>query len=154
MKVEKIDMIWAVVSMIILGVSMRHRNIPNGILMIYALMSVLFAYHIWRKRRSLKGSVAVYGKVVDYHTSQKVRGSFPIVQYTTAGGREITSVYTVEERKPKYSVGDEVLVCYDPDEPMFFYFSGREDELTRDYFRFLLYGGAVALIMLIIKIGQ
>ena len=86
MKVEKIDIVWAAVSMIILGVAMRRRNIPNGILMIYALMAVLFAYHIWRKRRSLKGSVEVFGTVVDYHTSQKVRGSFPVVQYTTAGG--------------------------------------------------------------------
>jgi hypothetical protein len=153
MKVEKIDMLWAAVSMIILGVAMHRRNIPNGILMIYALMAVLFAYHIWRKRRSLKGSVEVFGTVVDYHTSQKVRGSFPVVQYTTAGGREITSVYTVEERKQKYSIGEEVLVRYDPDEPMFFYFSGREDELTRDYFRFIIYGGAAALLMLIIKLA-
>ena len=153
MKVEKIDIVWAAVSMIILGVAIRRRSIPNGILMIYALMAVLFAYHIWRKRRSLKESVSVYGTVIDYHTSQKVRGSFPVVQYTTAGGREITSVYTVEERKQKYSVGDTVLVCYDPEDPMFFYFQGREDELTRDYFRFIIYSGAAALLMLIIKLA-
>lgn len=151
MKVEKIDIVWSVISMIIVWTTMRRRCLPDGILIVYALMVVLFGYHIWQKRRSLRGSIAVYGKIVDYHTSQKLRGSFPVVRYTTETGREITSVYTVEERKPHYEIGDEELICYDPENPMFFYFSGREAELTQDYMRFILYGAPVALIMLIIR---
>ncbi len=151
MKVEKIDMVWSAVSMVIVWVTMRRKCLPDGILIVYALMAVLFAYHIWQKRRSLGNGVPVFGKIVDYHTSQKIRGSFPVVRYTTEGGREITSVYTVEERQPKYEIGEEKMICYDPDNPMMFYFVGREDEMTRDYFRFILYGAPVALLMLVIR---
>ena len=151
MKVEKIDYIWSAVSMVIVGYTYWNHRLPDGILLIYAMMVVLFAYHIWRIKKRLSESVAVYGKVTDYHTSQKVRGSFPIVTYTTEGGREITSVSSVEERKRHYEIGDEVMVCYDPDEPMFFYFAGRENELTNDYFRFILFGAPVAFIMLLMR---
>lgn len=137
--------------MVIVGVSYWHGRLPDGILLIYVMMAVLFAYHIWRIRKRLSGSVAVYGKVTDYHSTQKVRGSFPVVCYTTEGGREITSVYSVEERKRHYEIGEEVMVCYDPDEPMFFYFAGREAELTNDYFRFILFGAPIAFIMLLMR---
>ena len=151
MKVEKIDIVWAAISMVIVWTTMRRRCLPDGILTVYLLMVVLFGYHIWQKRRSLRSSVAVYGKIVDYHTSQKVRGSFPVVNYTTESGREITSVYTVEERRQRYDIGDEAMICYDPENPMFFYFSGRENELTQDYVRFIIYGAPVALLMLAIR---
>ena len=151
MKVEKIDYIWSAVSMVIVGYTYWNHRLPDGILLIYAMMVVLFAYHIWRIKKRLSESVAVYGKVTDYHTTQKVRGSFPIVTYTTEDGREITSVSSVEERKRHYEIGDEVMVCYDPDEPMFFYFAGRENELTNDYFRFILFGAPVAFIMLLMR---
>jgi hypothetical protein len=151
MKVEKIDIIWSAISMIIVWTTMRRGNLPDGIFLIYLLMAALFGYHIWQKRRSLRNSVAAYGKIVDYHTSQKLRGCFPVVTYTTEDGREVTSVYSVVERKPHYEIGDEEMICYDPDDPMFFYFSGRESELTQDYMRFIIYGAPVALLMLVIR---
>ena len=33
---------------------------------------------------------------------------------------------------------------------MMFYFVGREDEMTRNYFRFMLYGAPIAFIMLML----
>ena len=151
MKVEKIDFIWAAVSMIIVGVSFRRRHLPDGIIMIYVLMAAVFAYHIWKKKKSLGNGIPVFGKIVEYRTSQKLRGCFPVVRYTTEGGREYTSTYSVAERKPKYEVGDEKMICYDPEDPMSFYFVGREDEMTNDYFRFIIYGAPVALLMLFIR---
>ena len=150
MKVEKIDLIWSVISMVIVGIAMWHRQLPKGIFAVYIMMAVLFGYHIWKKRKSLEDSVAVYGKVVDYQTSQKLRGSFPVVEYTTEDGKELTSVYSVVERRQRCSIGDEVMLCYGPDEPMSFYFAGREGELTQDYFRFIVFGAPIALVMLII----
>jgi len=43
------------------------------------------------------------------------------------------------------------MICYDPDDPMSFYFVGREEEMTNDYFRFIIYGAPVALLMLFIR---
>lgn len=151
MKVEKIDYIWAAVSMIIVGVSYRRRHLPDGIILIYVLMAALFAYHIWKKKKSLGNGIPVTGTIVDYHTSQKLKECFPVVRYTTESGREITSVYTVAEREPEYEIGDEKMICYDPDDPMSFYFVGREDEMTRDYFRFIIYGAPVVLLMLVLR---
>ena len=120
-------------------------------------MTVEKDYDLYRGQKSLFHSlrimkfgiqIAKFGKIVDYHTSQKLRGSFPVVTYTTESGREITSVYSVEERTPEYEIGDEKMICYDPEDPMMFYFVGREDEMTRDYFRFMLYGAPIAFIML------
>lgn len=137
--------------MIIVGVSYRRRQLPDGIILIYILMAALFAYHIWKKKKSLGNGIPVFGKIVDYHTTQKIRGSFPVVRYTTEGGREYTATYSVAERQPKYEIGDEKMICYDPDDPMSFYFVGREEEMTNDYFRFIIYGAPVALLMLFIR---
>ena len=68
---------------------------------------------------------------------------------STEDGREVTSAYTVSDRKKRYEIGSEEVICYDPHDPMFFCFAGREDELTRDYLRFLLIGGVIAAIVLI-----
>jgi len=65
MKVEKIDFLWAAVSMIIVGVSYRRRQLPDGIILIYILMAALFAYHIWKKKKSLGNGIPVFGKIVD-----------------------------------------------------------------------------------------
>ena len=73
-----------------------------------------------------------------------------MVRYTTETGREVTSVYTVEDSKQRYEIGAEEMVCYDPDDPMFFYFSNRKEELYRDYVRFIVYGGAVSAILLLL----
>lgn len=73
------------------------------------------------------------------------------MKYTTESGREITSVYTVEDRQKRFEIGDEELICYDPEDPMFFYFSGRENELTKDYFLFILIGGMISAVLLAIN---
>jgi hypothetical protein len=151
MKVERIDYIWAAASTLIVVVSFRRRQLPDGILLVYLLMAALFAYHIWKIRRSLKNSVAVYGTITGYHVSTKERDHFPIVKYTTEDGRTVTSTYTVADREERYEIDSEELICYDPQNPMFFYFSGREGELTRDYTRFLIFGAPLALLMLVLR---
>ncbi len=150
MKVEKIDLAWAVASMFIVGISFRKGMLIQGFLLIYVLMVVIFIYHILMTKKSLSGSIAVYGTVVDYHESNvpKKKGYYPVVRYETETGREITSVYTVEDRQMRYEIGDEPMICYDPDNPMFFYFSDREDELVRDYYRFIVFGGVIAATLL------
>lgn len=150
MKVEKIDLAWAAASMLIVGISFRRRMLIQGLLLIYALMAILFIYHIFAVKRRLSGSIAVYGTIVEYHRSNVPgkKGFYPVVKYETETGREMTSVYTVEDREMRYEIGDEKMICYDPDNPMFFYFSDRTDDLVKDYYRFIVFGGVIAGILL------
>ncbi len=153
MKVNTADMVTAAAAMVILGVFMRKGRLIDGLLIVYLIMAALFAYHIFIIRRKLRDSVAVYGTVTGYHTS-KAKDVFPIVAYETEEGREISSVYTVGSRHEQLEIGSEEMICYSPDDPMFFYFAGRENELTSDYARFILYGGCAAVILLIIRIAS
>ncbi|MCR5730741.1 MAG: DUF3592 domain-containing protein [Ruminococcus sp.] len=152
MKVTKADLLWAAISMVIVGVSYKHGALPKGVLLIYFIMVCLFVWHIVSIKKRLKNGIAVYGTVVDYHENKikKKHGWFPVVKYTTETGREITSVYSVEEREQSFNIGDDVLVCYDPDDPMFFYFSNRQDDMFRDYYRFILFGGIIAVLLAVI----
>ncbi len=150
MNVEKIDYIWAVLSFITVGVTYHFGCLLYGILGIYFLMVLLFLYHIFEIKKRLKNTVAVYGRITGYHTA---RGSgihyYPVVNYETEDGREINSVYTIADSEQKYDIGDEEMICYDPDDPLFFYFANREAELTANYYRYMIFGGIPALFILI-----
>jgi len=37
---------------------------------------------------------------------------------------------------------------------MFFYFSDREDDLVKDYYRFIVFGGVIAVTLLFILIAR
>lgn len=152
MKVEKIDYLWSVISMIVVGVSFAKGHLIYGLLIIYGLMLILFYYHILKIRSYMAESVAVFGEITDYHEDRRSKRVFPIVRYTTAGGREITSAYTVSSKERRYEIGDEELICYSPDDPMFFYFSGKESELYKDYYRFIIVGGIVAAVLFVISL--
>lgn len=145
MKVEKIDYAWAVVSMFIVGISYRNRRLIEGLLLIYALMVVVFIFHILRIRKKMSGCLDSFGTITGYHTAKgRKKCCFPIVKYDTQTGREITSVYSVADSGMRYETGDVEIICYDPDDPTFFYFNSRKEELTRDYFRFIIFGGVIA----------
>lgn len=148
MKVEKIDYVWAIVSMCIVGVSYYNRWFVKGLLFIYALMVVTFIYHIIMIRKRMARCLDSFGTVTGYHTAKgRKRCCFPIVNYETQTGRDITSVYSVADSKMQFETGDVEIICYDPDDPTFFYFNSRKDELTRDYYRFIIFGGVVAAML-------
>jgi hypothetical protein len=153
MNVKKIDLIWAAVSMFIVGFSFYHGWLLFGFVLIYVLMAAIFTGHIMKIKKSIRNTVTVYGTVKDYFEKDKGRHVYPILTYTTEEGRDVTSTYTVQDNKKRYDIGSEELICYDPQDPMFFYFAGREEELTRDYVRFLFIGGALAAIVLILALA-
>lgn len=66
--------------------------------------------------------------------------------------REITSIYTIVSGKQQFETGTELMICYDPENPMYFYFMGRENELTETYYRFIMTGGIISVILLLISI--
>lgn len=150
MNVEKIDYIWAVLSFIAVGVTYHFGCLLYGILGIYVLMVLLFLYHIFEVKKRLKNTVAVYGRITGYHTA-KGSGThyYPVVNYETEDGREISSVYTIADSEQKYDIDDEEMICYDPDNPLFFYFANREAELTANYYRYIIFGGIPAFFVLI-----
>lgn len=139
--------------MFIVGYSYRIGRLLFGLVLIYVLMAVIFCWHIISVRKSLKRNITVYGTVKDYFEKDKGKHVYPILSYTTEEGRVVTSAYTVQDTKKRYDIGSEELICYDPKDPMFFYFAGREDDLTRDYTRFLLIGGIIAALLFIFALS-
>ncbi|MBO5104246.1 MAG: DUF3592 domain-containing protein [Ruminococcus sp.] len=151
MKVSTIDIIWAVVSMIVLAVFFRIGHLVYGLLIIYGMMFVIFFIHILKIRKSTADSIAIYGEITGYNKEKTGKGYCPIVKYTTEDGREITSIYTVVSRKQQFEIGTELMICYDPENPMSFYFMGRENELTATYYRFITIGGIISVILLVLS---
>ena len=150
MKVNTIDYIWSALSVITVCVSYYFGKLGYGVLAVYAFMAVIFVWHILKVKKQILNSVAVYGTVMGYRTADGGRVIYPIVNYETEEGRDISSVYTVADKEEKYELGEEVMICYSPDDPMFFYFSDRTDELTGDYYRYILFGGVIAAALFII----
>ena len=150
MKVDITDILWAITSMFIIGWSYSHGWLIYGIVLIYALMAVLFFLHIMRKRNPLSRGISAFATVKDYHIVDKGQHFYPIVTYTTEEGREVTSTYTVQDSKQRYEIGEEVMVCYDPDDPVFFYFPEREGDMTKEYTVFIVAGGIISIILLIV----
>ena len=150
MKVDITDIIWAVLSMFIVGYSFLHGWLLYGFILIYVIMALLFFWHIAQIRSKLSRSKAVYGIVIDYYERDKGQHVYPIVSYTTEEDRDITSTYTIQDKKKRYELKSDVMICYDPENPMFFYFPDREGDLTKDYMRSIIIGGIAALILLII----
>lgn len=150
MNVEKIDYIWAVVSFITVGVTYHYGYLLYGLLGIYALMVAVFLYHIFKVKKRIRNTVAVYGRITDYHTEKGTRTHYyPIVRYETEDGTEISSTYTIADKEKKYDIGDEEMICYDPYDELFFYFANRESELTTNYYRYIIFGGIAAIFVLI-----
>ena len=150
MKVDITDILWAITSMFIVGWSYSHGWLIYGIVLIYVIMAVIFFFHIARKRATLSRGISAFATVKEYHEKDKGQHYYPVVTYTTEEGRKITSTYTVQDRKKRYEIGEEVMVCYDPDDPVFFYFPEREGDMTKEYTVFIVAGGIIALILLII----
>lgn len=149
MKVNIADYIWAFLSLIIIGVTFHYGNLMLGLFIVYVLMVTLFGFHIYQVRKRMSESVAVFGTVTGYHTVDGGRLCYPIVSFTTEDGREVTSVYSsYGEKQQRYEVGSEEMICYDPHDPMFFYFSNREEELTRSYYRYIIFGAAVTAVLI------
>lgn len=151
MKVEKIDMAWSAVSMVILGFSFYHNKLIYGLIAVYALMAVLFFMHIFRIRKKTADSIPVYATITGYTTDKDKIHVAPTVRYELEDGTEMNSVYSVFSRKQLYETGSDHLICYCPDEPLFFYFADRENELVDTYYRFIIIGGIAVTVMFIIS---
>ena len=50
----------------------------------------------------------------------------------------------------RYELHSDVMICYDPEDPMFFYFPDRESDLTRTYTRSIHRRCDCSVILLII----
>lgn len=150
MKVEKADYIWAVVSFIAVGVTYHFGYLLYGLLGIYAAMVLLFLYHIKKIKKRIENTEAAYGKITDYRTEKTTKEYYyPVVEYETAENELISAAYTYPDKEKRYEIGNEELVRYTPDDPMFFYFANRENELTEVYYRSIFIGGIAAAVIVI-----
>lgn len=153
MKVGAADYAWAFLSLVTVGVTYHFDCLLYGLFTIYILMAGLFMWHIAKVRKRLSRSVAVFGTITDYHTSNELgKYYYPVLEYETEEGRTVSSVYTVADRKQRYELGSQELICYDPDDPIFFYFANRENDMVRDYYRYIVFGSIPALVVLILII--
>ena len=150
MKVGIADYIWAFLSVVAVGISFHFGCLLYGLLGIYILMVLLFIWHIASVRKRLSRSVAVFGTITEYReTSELIKHYYPVLFYETEDGTEIKSAYTISDREKRYAEGSQEMICYDPDEPAFFYFANRENDMVRDYYRFILFGSIPALFVLL-----
>ena len=153
MKVGVADYIWAIASFITVCVSFHYGNLLYGLLGIYIFMVALFMWHIFTVKKRLSRSVAVFGTISDYHEAKEVRKHYyPVVKYETEDGRPVSSVYTVADSVMRYEIGSQEMICYDPDDPIFFYFANRENDMVKDYYRFIIFGSVPALLVLLMII--
>lgn len=60
----------------------------------------------------------------DIDRENSIRGFHPVVQYTTARGETVTVTSAINNSPPKYHVGENVHIRYDPNEPKKFYIDG------------------------------
>ena len=149
MKVGIADCIWAALSFIAVGVTFHYGCLPFGLLMIYVFMVLLFLWHISSVRSRQRRTVAAFGTITDYHEATELRKHYyPVVEYETEDGRAVSSVYTVADRIMRYEIGTQEMICYDPDDPVFFYFANRENDMVKDYYRFIIFGSIPALFVL------
>jgi hypothetical protein len=110
--------------------------------------SFYMAYKRIEKR--ISDTEATYGKITEYRTEKSGREYYhPVVEFETEEGELISSVYAYPDKEKRYEIGDEELIRYTPDDPMFFYFANREKELTDAYYKCIIIGGFLAAIDII-----
>ena len=106
--------------------------------------------HIKKIKKRIENTEAAYGKITDYRTEKTTKEYYyPVVEYETAENELISAAYTYPDKEKRYEIGDEELVRYTPDDPMFFYFANRENELTEVYYRSIFIGGIAAAVIVI-----
>lgn len=137
--------------MVVLGYAFYHNKLIYGIIAVYAMMVVLFFMHIFKMRKKIADSIPVYATITGYTAAKDRIHSAPTVRYELEDGTEMNSVYTVLSRKQRYETGTDHLICYCPDDPLFFYFADRENELVDTYYRFIVIGGIAVAVMFIIS---
>lgn len=148
MKTETIDYIWAILSFITVGVSFHMGYLLYGLVLIFLSMAAVMFWHIMTVRKRLRKTVAVYGRITDYQTKKGAGVHYyPVVCYTTEGGREINSIYSIAESSMRYETGDEEMICYDPDDPMFFCFAAHQDDFIIKYYRLMIFAVIGAVIV-------
>ncbi len=150
MKVEKIDYVWVILSWVIVAFTFTKGCLSIGVLIIYALMAALMLYHMFTVKKRISGTQTAIGEVTGYHTSDKSKLVYPIVRFETESGRTVTSVCSAGDTERLYEEGSSEMVCYDPLDPMFFYFADREDELTSPYRSYIIFGGIAAFILFLV----
>lgn len=154
MKIEKADYVWAVLSFITVGITFHYGVLLYGLLGIYAAMVILFFYHIMSIRSRFADTEAAYGTVTGYRTEKTMTEYYyPIVEFETAENELISAVYDYPDKKKRYNIGEDVLINYAVNDPLSFFFAEREKELTNIYYRCIIFGGAAAVIVLILAVA-
>lgn len=148
MKTETIDYIWAAVSFVSVGVSFHFGYLLYDLILVFLSLAALMFWHILAIRKKLDKTVAVYGEITGYQTKKGAGVHYyPIVRYTTEDGSETEAVYSIAESSEQYRIGDEEMICYDPDDPKFFCFASSQSDFTANYARLAVFAviGAVAV---------
>jgi hypothetical protein len=87
-----------------------------GVTVILVAVAILF---FMRTRNFLEGSLSAEGVVVDFGTRYQDGSTYyhPIVEYDLPNGETVVFQSGAGSKPPAYSVGEEVQVFYDPEDP-------------------------------------
>lgn len=98
-----------------------------------ALFCVIGAVLRDRRKKLLESGVTVEGEVsaieYDPHRNDSTGIYFPIIQYATTEGKEITQKYNFGTSRKTYKKGDTVAVIYDPANPTTFIINNKTSRL-------------------------
>ena len=150
MKVSRTDTMLAFLSMVLLGVSFHFGMLLYGFIGVYIIMGVLFFVHIMQLHTRIARTLPTYATIVGFDTQSRGRQVFPLVEFTTELGEEVKAASLIADRDERYLAGAEEMICYDPRDPQFFYFAGQENQLTKGYFLFIVFGGAAAAAIFVL----
>ncbi|GAB3933936.1 DUF3592 domain-containing protein [Larkinella terrae] len=124
-------------------------DFPAGELFILLFFSVGLTlvgigYFIFRKRRNLtRNGIAAKGIVIGLHRME--RHEYPLapsIRYQTTDGREVIFHSSEGRNPPKYRVGDEVTLYYDPKD-------FQHVQLAGDYLMVYVFAGMGAVFLLL-----
>ncbi|MEO3403677.1 DUF3592 domain-containing protein [Mucilaginibacter sp. CAU 1740] len=86
-----------------------------------------------RRKKLLESGVKVEGEVFDIEYDPRRNDStgiyFPVIQYITTDGKEITQKYNFGNSRKTYKKGDNVAVIYDPANPSTFILNKKTSRL-------------------------
>lgn len=128
------------------------------IIIYIGLLCMLFYFFVYKvivkllERRKIKiNGEAVKATVIDYKVLKDSEGAqrfYPILQYTTKNGEQIT-VQSRKERYQKYKVGKQLTVYYLPAQPSKFYISGLIPYVKLAGFLLGLFGSLLLLLEIV-----
>lgn len=125
----------------------------GGIGLIFLFVSILVSLvHRKKEKNCTAHTVATVINVIKKLNTTSHSHShsyYPVFQYTTASGQSVCKQYNFGTNPPKYKVGQNVEICYDPQKCNVFYVSNDKISKTFALIFGLIGAGMIAIAVIV-----